>query len=378
MKRFFVGFTLFLVTAATASAQYTLYLRNYLGGDGDADGKDMLIFSRDENGDFKKAALTFSDRFQLDFTSSKLDSRLRFSAVNAGISSFNGSLSAPSMQFKAYVNHSPLPYLNFTGTNKYYTKYIAEGSYLKANDGTPLIGELPHENGLAVVFDGKSISKEKLDLKVALGTNGFKEPVLHGGFDYSILGKVKVGATFQNVMENAEYGTFVSMNAVKDLTCHIGYIWNNAAWTCSTDFASQQALLVSLAYNFKFADQSLSIAADAVTGLNGKYIAYNAEEKKQSTENYADENGSTVVPFMTALRVTYRPIKDLQIVSYTKYQHFLKDTVVKNKTSVFNYFVHKIPAGTVKAGFKLNFDNEGFSGFSFPFCWCYTFKYVQK
>ena len=336
MKRFFVGFTLFLVTAATASAQYTLYLRNYLGGDGDADGKDMLIFSRDENGDFKKAALTFSDRFQLDFTSSKLDSRLRFSAVNAGISSFNGSLSAPSMQFKAYVNYRPLPYLNFIGGNKYYTKYIAEGSYLKASDGTPLIGELPHENGLAVVFDGKSISKEKLDLKVALGTNGFKEPVLHGGFDYSILGKVKVGATFQNVMENAEYGTFVSMNAVKDLTCHIGYIWNNAAWTCSTDFASQQALLVSLAYNFKFADQSLSIAADTVTGLNGKYIAYNAKgiPSDIGTESYTIAFKEPNAPRITPASGQYEYARTIQVFvpsECTAYYAF-DETVTTNST----------------------------------------------
>lgn len=368
MKKTLIGGAALLLAASLASADISLS-STFGGNEDNIWGNDFMSWSRkdddpattdrDESDEFESSVANVSERLQLDYSSEKIDGRLRleFNANNK----INGK-NAP-VRLRGFARFTPVEQIQFAAGNDFFTKYGVSAAYLAAADDTYSSGKMA-ESGLAFTakfntfkFVANWAGDSQVDNLDKLGLNF--------GADFVIPDTVKIGATLKNITsDDRTFGIFAGLGSVENLVLNAGYIYN-----ANDVFPAKHALQASAAYTFK--DAGINVAADVVSVLTNEFV------KDGETEEYKNSDGDKVYPFYTRVAASYSATENLKVKGDVKLSTLLgKD--YSTETVVYPSVEYKLPKkmGSVQAGVRFTFqdlkDNGGLQKFSIPLCWKWT------
>lgn len=368
MKKTLIGGAALLLAASLASADISL--SSTFGGNEDSIwGNDFMSWSRkdddpattdrDESDEFESSVANVSERLQLDYSSEKIDGRLRleFNANNK----INGK-NAP-VRLRGFARFTPVEQIQFAAGNDFFTKYGVSAAYLAAADDTYSSGKMA-ESGLAFTakfntfkFVANWAGDSQADNLDKLGLNF--------GADFVIPDTVKIGTTLKNITsDDRTFGIFAGLGSVENLVLNAGYIYND-----HDKFDAKHALQVSAGYTFK--DAGINVAADVVSVLTNEFV------KDGETEEYKNSDGDKVYPFYTRVAASYSATENLKVKGDVKLSTLLGEDY-STETVVYPSVEYKLPKkmGSVQAGVRFTFhdlkDNGGLQKFSIPLCWKWT------
>lgn len=368
MKKTLIGGAALLLAASLASADISL--SSTFGGNEDSIwGNDFMSWSRkdddpattdrDESDEFESSVANVSERLQLDYSSEKIDGRLRleFNANNK----INGK-NAP-VRLRGFARFTPVEQIQFAAGNDFFTKYGVSAAYLAAADDTYSSGKMA-ESGLAFTakfntfkFVANWAGDSQADNLDKLGLNF--------GADFVIPDTVKIGTTLKNITsDDRTFGIFAGFGSVESLVLNAGYIYN-----ANDIFPAKHALQASAAYTFK--DAGINVAADVVSVLTNEYV------KDGETEEYKNSDGDKVYPFYTRVAASYSATENLKVKGDVKLSTLLGEDY-STETVVYPSVEYKLPKkmGSLQAGVRFTFqdlkDNGGLQKFSIPLCWKWT------
>lgn len=368
MKKTLIGGAALLLAASLASADISLS-STFGGNEDNIWGNDFMSWSRkdddpattdrDESDEFESSVANVSERLQLDYSSEKIDGRLRleFNANN----NINGK-NAP-VRLRGFARFTPVEQIQFAAGNDFFTKYGVSAAYLAAADDTYSSGKMA-ESGLAFTakfntfkFVANWAGDSQVDNLDKLGLNF--------GADFVIPDTVKIGTTFKNITsDDRTFGIFAGLGSVENLVLNAGYIYN-----ANDVFPAKHALQASAAYTFK--DAGINVAADVVSVLTNEFV------KDGETEEYKNSDGDKVYPFYTRVAASYSATENLKVKGDVKLSTLLGEDY-STETVVYPSVEYKLPKkmGSVQAGVRFTFqdlkDNGGLQKFSIPLCWKWT------
>lgn len=368
MKKTLIGGAALLLAASLASADISLS-STFGGNEDNIWGNDFMSWSRkdddpattdrDESDEFESSVANVSERLQLDYSSEKIDGRLRleFNANN----NINGK-NAP-VRLRGFVRFTPVEQIQFAAGNDFFTKYGVSAAYLAAADDTYSSGKIA-ESGLAFIakfntfkFVANWAGDSQADNLDKLGLNF--------GADFVIPDTVKIGTTLKNITsDDRTFGIFAGLGSVENLVLNAGYIYN-----ANDIFPAKHALQASAAYTFK--DAGINVAADVISVLTNEYV------KDGETEEYKNSDGDKVYPFYTRVAASYSATENLKVKGDVKLSTLLGEDY-STETVVYPSVEYKLPKkmGSVQAGVRFTFqdlkDNGGLQKFSIPLCWKWT------
>lgn len=367
MKKSLVGGVALLLAASIASADVTL--SSTFGGDEDNIwGSDFMSWSRkkddpattdkDESDDFESSTAAVSERLQLDYSSEKIDGRVR---LEFNADQLSGK-DAP-VRLRGFARFTPVEQIQFAAGNDFFTKYGVSAAYLAAADDTYSSGKMA-ESGLAFTakfntlkFVANWAGDSQADNLDKLGLNF--------GADFVIPDTVKIGTTLKNITsDDRTFGIFAGLGSVENLVLNAGYIYND-----HDKFDAKHALQVSAGYTFK--DAGIKVSADVISALTNEYIS-NGE-----TEEYKNSDGDKIYPFYTRAAASFAVTENVSVKGDVQLSTiFGQDN--STKTVVYPTVSYKLPKkmGSVSAGVRFTFqdlkDNGGLQKFSIPLCWKWT------
>ncbi len=373
MKKTLIGGAALLLAASVASADVSL--ANTFGGDEDNIwGNDFMSWSRkaddpattdrDESDEFESSVANVSERLQLDYSSEKIDGRIRleFNANNK----INGK--EASVRLRGFARFTPIEQIQLGAGNDFFTKYGVSAAYLAAADDTYSSGKMA-ESGLAFTakfntfkFVANWAGDSQADNLDKLGLNF--------GADFAIPDAVKIGATLKNATsDDRTFGVFAGLGAVENLVLNVGYIYNDNDGALPVKYGAKHAAQATASYTFK--DAGIKVAADVVSALTNEYV------KDGETEEYKNSDGDKVYPFYTRVAASYSATENLKLKGDVKLSTVLgKD--YSTTTVVYPSVEYKLPKkmGSLQAGVRFTFqnleDNGGLQKFSVPLCWKWT------
>lgn len=368
MKKTLIGGAVLLLAASLASADISLS-STFGGNEDNIWGNDFMSWSRkdddpattdrDESDEFESSVANVSERLQLDYSSEKIDGRLRleFNANNK----INGK-NAP-VRLRGFARFTPVEQIQFAAGNDFFSKYGVSAAYLAAADDTYSSGKMA-ESGLAFTakfntfkFVANWAGDSQADNLDKLGLNF--------GADFVIPDTVKIGTTFKNITsDDRTFGIFAGFGSVESLVLNAGYIYN-----ANDVFPAKHALQASVAYTFK--DAGINVAADVVSVLTNEFV------KDGETEEYKNSDGDKVYPFYTRVAASYSATENLKVKGDVKLSTLFGEDY-STETVVYPSVEYKLPKkmGSVQAGVRFTFqdlkDNGGLQKFSIPLCWKWT------
>lgn len=389
MKKTLIGGAALLLAASLASADISLS-STFGGNEDNIWGNDFMSWSRkkddpattdrDESDEFESSVANVSERLQLDYSSEKIDGRLRLEFSNSkhtataekddagevtvkdaykiDLGGKNGSL-----RLRGFARFTPVEQIQFAAGNDFFTKYGVSAAYLAAADDTYSSGKMA-ESGLAFTakfntfkFVANWAGDSQVDSLDKLGLNF--------GADFVIPDTVKIGTTLKNITsDDRTFGIFAGLGSVENLVLNAGYIYN-----ANDVFPAKHALQASAAYTFK--DAGINVAADVVSVLTNEYV------KDGETEEYKNSDGDKVYPFYTRVAASYSATENLKVKGDVKLSTVLGEDY-STGTVVYPSVEYKLPKkmGSVQAGVRFTFqdlkDNGGLQKFSIPLCWKWT------
>lgn len=368
MKKTLIGGAALLLAVSLASADISLS-STFGGNEDNIWGNDFMSWSRkdddsattdrDESDEFESSVANVSERLQFDYSSEKIDGRLRleFNANNK----INGK-NAP-VRLRGFARFAPVEQIQFAAGNDFFTKYGVSAAYLAAADDTYSSGKMA-ESGLAFTakfntfkFVANWAGDSQVDNLDKLGLNF--------GADFVIPDTVKIGTTLKNITsDDRTFGIFAGLGSVENLVLNAGYIYN-----ANDVFPAKHALQASAAYTFK--DAGINVAADVVSVLTNEFV------KDGETEEYKNSDGDKVYPFYTRVAASYSATENLKVKGDVKLSTLLGEDY-STETVVYPSVEYKLPKkmGSVQAGVRFTFhdlkDNGGLQKFSIPLCWKWT------
>lgn len=389
MKKTLIDGAALLLAASLASADISLS-STFGGNEDNIWGNDFMSWSRkdddpattdrDESDEFESSVANVSERLQLDYSSEKIDGRLRLEFSNSkhtataekddagkvtvkdaykiDLGGKNGSL-----RLRGFARFTPVEQVQFAAGNDFFTKYGVSAAYLAAADDTYSSGKMA-ESGLTFntkISGLKFVANWAGDSKV----DNIDKLGLNFGADWVIPDAVKLGATFKNVTsDDRTIGVFAGLGSVENLVLNAGYIYND-----NDKFAAKHALQASAGYTFK--DAGIKVAADVISALTNEYIS-NGE-----TEEYKNSDGDKIYPFYTRAAASFALTENVSVKGDVQLSTiFGQDN--STKTVVYPSVSYKLPKkmGSVQAGVRFTFqdlkDNGGLQKFSIPLCWKWT------
>lgn len=368
MKKTLIGGAALLLAVSLASADISL--SSTFGGNEDSIwGNDFMSWSRkdddpattdrDESDEFESSVANVSERLQLDYSSEKIDGRLRleFNANNK----INGK-NAP-VRLRGFARFTPVEQIQFAAGNDFFSKYGVSAAYLAAADDTYSSGKMA-ESGLA--FTAKfNTFKFVANWAGDSQTDNLDKLGLNFGADFVIPDTVKIGTTLKNITsDDRTFGIFAGLGSVENLVLNAGYIYN-----ANDIFPAKHALQASAAYTFK--DAGINVAADVVSVLTNEFV------KDGETEEYKNSDGDKVYPFYTRVAASYSATENLKVKGDVKLSTLFGEDY-STETVVYPSVEYKLPKkmGSVQAGVRFTFqdlkDNGGLQKFSIPLCWKWT------
>lgn len=368
MKKTLIGGAALLLAASLASADISLS-STFGGNEDNIWGNDFMSWSRkdddpattdrNESDEFESSVANASERLQLDYSSEKIDGRLRleFNANN----NINGK-NAP-VRLRGFARFTPVEQIQFAAGNDFFTKYGVSAAYFAAADDTYSSGKMA-ESGLAFTakfntfkFVANWAGDSQVDSLDKLGLNF--------GADFVIPDTVKIGTTLKNITsDDRTFGIFAGLGSVENLVLNAGYIYN-----ANDVFPAKHALQASAAYTFKNA--GINVAADVVSVLTNEFV------KDGETEEYKNSDGDKVYPFYTRVAASYSATENLKVKGDIKLSTLLGEDY-STETVVYPSVEYKLPKkmGSVQTGVRFTFhdlkDNGGLQKFSIPLCWKWT------
>lgn len=401
MKKTLIGGAALLLAASVASADISL-ASTFGGNEDNIWGEDFMSWTRksddptttdrDEGDEFKSSVANVSERLQLDYSSEKIDGRIRLEFSN---STHNAQTSATtktitvggndydvvtdvttknaytinlggkngSLRLRGFARFTPIEQIQFAAGNDFFTKYGVSAAYLAAADDTYSSGKMA-DTGLAFTtkFNGfKFVANWAGDSQV----DNLDKLGLNFGADFVVPDTVKLGATLKNATsDDRTFGIFAGLGSVENLILNVGYIYND-----NDVFAAKHAVQGSVGYNFK--DAGINLAADVVSALTNEYV------KDGDTEEYKNSDGDKIYPFYTRVAAAYSATENLTVKGDVKLSTvFGEDN--STTTVVYPSVEYKLPKkmGSVQAGVRFTFqdleDNGGLQKFSIPLCWKWT------
>ncbi len=397
MKKTLIGGAALLLAVSVASADVSL--ANTFGGDEDNIwGSDFMSWSRKADDDFASSTASINERLQLDYSSEKIDGRIRLEFSNSTHSAETSVTKKPvtgsdgnpidvkpdtvvtdvttknaytinlggkngSLRLRGFARFTPIEQIQFGAGNDFFTKYGVSAAYLAAADDTYSSGKMA-ESGLAFTakfntfkFVANWAGDSQADNLDKLGLNF--------GADFAIPDAVKIGATLKNATSDGRtFGVFAGLGAVENLVLNVGYIYND-----NDVFSAKHAAQATASYTFK--DAGIKVAADVVSALTNEYV------KDGETEEYKNSDGDKVYPFYTRVAASYSATENLKLKGDVKLSTVLgKD--YSTTTVVYPSVEYKLPKkmGSLQAGVRFTFqnleDNGGLQKFSVPLCWKWT------
>lgn len=389
MKKTLIGGAALLLAASLASADISLS-STFGGNEDNIWGNDFMSWSRkdddpvttdrDESDEFESSVANVSERLQLDYSSEKIDGRLRLEFSNSkhtataekddagevtvkdaykiDLGGKNGSL-----RLRGFARFTPVEQIQFAAGNDFFSKYGVSAAYLAAADDTYSSGKMA-ESGLAFTakfntfkFVANWAGDSQADNLDKLGLNF--------GADFVIPDTVKIGTTFKNITsDDRTFGIFAGFGSVESLVLNAGYIYN-----ANDVFPAKHALQASVAYTFK--DAGINVAADVVSVLTNEFV------KDGETEEYKNSDGDKVYPFYTRVAASYSATENLKVKGDVKLSTLFGEDY-STETVVYPSVEYKLPKkmGSVQAGVRFTFqdlkDNGGLQKFSIPLCWKWT------
>lgn len=368
MKKTLIGGAALLLAASLASADISLS-STFGGNEDNIWGNDFMSWSRkdddpattdrDESDEFESSVANVSERLQLDYSSEKIDGRLRleFNANN----NINGK-NAP-VRLRGFARFTPVEQIQFAAGNDFFTKYGVSAAYLAAADDTYSSGKMA-ESGLA--FSAKfNTFKFVANWAGDSQADNLDKLGLNFGADFVIPDTVKIGTTLKNITsDDRTFGIFAGLGSVENLVLNAGYIYN-----ANDVFPAKHALQASAAYTFK--DAGINVAADVVSVLTNEFV------KDGETEEYKNSDGDKVYPFYTRVAASYSATENLKVKGDVKLSTLLGEDY-STETVVYPSVEYKLPKkmGSLQAGVRFTFqdlkDNGGLQKFSIPLCWKWT------
>ena len=354
---------------------------------------DPATTDRDESDEFESSVANVSERLQLDYSSEKIDGRIRLEFSNSTHSAetsvtkenitdgagdsvnvvtdvttknaytINLGGKNGSLRLRGFARFTPIEQIQFGVGNDFFTKYGVSAAYLAAADDTYSSGKMA-ESGLAFTakfntfkFVANWAGDSKADNLDKLGLNF--------GADFAIPNAVKIGATLKNATsDDRTFGVFAGLGTVENLVLNVGYIYND-----NDVFSAKHAAQASAAYTFK--DAGIKVAADVVSVLTNEYVSGG------DTYEYKNSDGDKVYPFYTRVAASYSATENLKVKGDVKLSTVLGQDY-STTTTVYPSVEYKLPKkmGSVQAGVRFTFqdlkDNGGLQKFSIPLCWKWT------
>ena len=372
MKKTLIGGAALLLAASLASADISLS-STFGGNEDNIWGNDFMSWSRkdddpattdrDESDEFESSVANASERLQLDYSSEKIDGRLRleFNANNK----IDGK-NAP-VRLRGFARFTPVEQIQFAAGNDFFTKYGVSAAYLAAADDTYSSGKMA-ESGLAftVKFNTfKFVANWAGDSQV----DNLDKLGLNFGADFVIPDTVKIGTTLKNITsDDRTFGIFAGLGSVENLVLNAGYIYNDHD-KFDAKFDAKHALQVSAGYTFK--DAGIKVSADVISALTNEYV------KNGETEENKNSDGDKVYPFYTRVAASYSATENLKVKGDVKLSTLFGEDY-STETVVYPSVEYKLPKkmGSVQAGVRFTFqdlkDNGGLQKFSIPLCWKWT------
>lgn len=389
MKKSLIGGAALLLAASLASADISLS-STFGGNEDNIWGNDFMSWSRkkddpattdrDESDEFESSVANVSERLQLDYSSEKIDGRLRLEFSNSkhtataekddagevtvkdaykiDLGGKNGSL-----RLRGFARFTPVEQIQFAAGNDFFTKYGVSAAYLAAADDTYSSGKMA-ESGLAFTakfntlkFVANWAGDSQADNLDKLGLNF--------GADFVIPDTVKIGTTLKNITsDDRTFGIFAGLGSVENLVLNAGYIYND-----HDKFDAKHALQVSAGYTFK--DAGIKVSADVISALTNEYV------KNGETEENKNSDGDKIYPFYTRVAASYSATENLKVKGDVKLSTVFGEDY-STTTVVYPSVEYKLPKkmGSVQAGVRFTFhdfkDNGGLQKFSIPLCWKWT------
>ncbi|MGN0728176.1 hypothetical protein [Treponema sp.] len=367
-----------LACASVFAQSFTI--TNWFGANDDNQGHgDFLEFNRKQKDNneyddgFTNEDAHVDNRLQFDFSSEKLDGRVRLETQGVKL---NGKES--QTRLRGFVRYAPLEMLNIALGNEFFTKIAIEPAYLPATDDTPAWGCMA-KNGFAVT----ALPVEGLKLVGGIrGDTDYddnEEYKLDLGAQYKVADVASIGGTAKSVTNgNRTFGVFAGLNSVENLLLSAGFIYNanetgflyNGLTPECTDEDSgkaKYALQASFGYDFK--DAGFSIYADVVSGLSSKYIKKVGDDYE--SVDHKNNDGDKGIPFKAKVLANYS-VKEDTILSLALTEEAMfgwDDSLV---TTVYPYATFILPdsMGNLDMGVRLSFaGSDGLVKFSVPFTW---------
>ena len=343
-----------LFSAAALSAQ-AFTLTNIFGGDADdiADD-DFITFGRKNGGGYETEGAALSDRLQLDFSSEKLDGRLRLQYQSGQP---NGRLGDGDVRFRGYVRFRPVEWIGFAAGNEFFAKYAVAGSYLAAAGDNAKDARMA-ENGFAIIGEVAG-----LRLVANFGGSAFTEggdAALNFGFDYNILDVATIGAAFKSVInDDFSASAYAGLTAIDGLILNVGFLYN----ATDDDFlASPSKMALSLSAGYEFASLGLGLFVDFASGLNSEYI------EDGETRSYNDG----AVPMLARGRVAYNVTNAFSLNLDSAFRMMI-GSGESPEMVFYPYAAYKLADfGTLKAGARFNIEDGVLASFSIPLAWEYS------
>lgn len=303
MKKTLIGGAALLLAASLASADISLS-STFGGNEDNIWGNDFMSWSRkdddpattdrDESDEFESSVANISERLQLDYSSEKIDGRVR---LEFNADQLSGK-DAP-VRFRGFARFTPVEQVQFAAGNDFFTKYGVSAAYLAAADDTYSSGKMA-ESGLTFntkISGLKFVANWAGDSKV----DNIDKLGLNFGADWVIPDAVKLGATFKNVTsDDRTIGVFAGLGSVENLVLNAGYIYND-----HDKFDAKHALQASAGYTFK--DAGIKVSADVISALTNEYIS-NGE-----TEEYKNSDGDKVYPFYTRAAASFAVTENVSV-----------------------------------------------------------------
>ena len=349
-KTFLLPALLLLLFETSAFAQ-TLTFTNTFGGNVDnLNSSDFIRYIKDENDNFKKKKFSIGERAQLDLSSPELDGRIRSDLASVDE---NDDF---SLKLKGYLGFKPVNHITLLAGNSFFSKFIIPASYLPANDEYTIHGKLTGPDGAGILFQAAGFS-------FGAATEADEETVFNFGALYEVKNAFNIGATFQNITDDARsFGIFAGFDAIYAFKVAGGYIRNyKGAYLQSTKNALQLSL------KWILGETGFSLYAEGLLGL---------------TNDIGDGSGNryydTTFPWYTAARLLYKLDEDTTFYLKGTAGYELKSSKAGETLKRFQIYPHfnrKTSMGTIRSGVRFSLtDKKQLTAFSIPVSWYYSFK----
>lgn len=264
-------------------------------------------------------------RFQLDSTGKNAESRVRVDYVNNWQ---NNSFYNDLFEIKAFASFMPVEYICVAAGNSFFKKYPVKSGWLCASDdylktgrllkgGVGFLGTMPlgQAGKIKISVSGLPDSWNDNDEKNE-NENPFEKVDFNSGIEFQPGKKFSAGAVFNKINTSGfQYGIYTGFCGSEDLLpsffLNAGFIYNFRDLYMDK---CRYAGMVSLGYEMQ--EINLGFYGDFISGFGMEYLT-----KSGHVRTY--ENG--MIPFYTAGRISWEPIKKFEINIKGKCSGFYND-----------------------------------------------------